>query len=349
MFNFTTQTIFNSLVQWDKDTVNPKANLIIPEESDENPQLRVGNLRFDAKNIVSVEKKLPSEVALSHVTFDMSKFDTGVTAINENLDGKTVTARLALYVGLTQTSVDSFYANSFVYKGKPFYVEFPYTVGAWTDDEKATLKKVAKVVLTNDAPILTVDVDEDDKIVITCTNGYQILREAIVQVYDPTQVNIDCCNAEGGFTNVLKATLGTLTFEEESDEALLVPVEESDESDEVIYPGAEAFADYAWMVHNLRLPTCANYNYWSANKAELPAPSGRYIQYTVKLCADRENIGGMVVGEKTHSVTTHVLYVLNTLDVSALEDAFTAILGASNTLDEYKQILHTADDKLKGE
>lgn len=352
MFNFTTQTIFNKpFVVADESSDDIKgANLIygtVSADGEQKPFIRIGNLRFDSENIVSIEKKLPSEEVLSHVTFDLSDFASKAQEQNAALTGK-LNGRFAFYIGLTQTSVDPYYANAMVYKGKPVYVEFPFTASGWTDKEKATFKKAANIVLNQGEPIMTVAIDDDNKVTFTCVNGYQIIREAYLQVFDPALVAIDCCNADGGFVNLVEAIPTDLVFTEESDPApILVASEESaEESDVLIYPGAEAFADYAWMVHNLRLPTCANYNYWSiTNKmGELPAPGGHYVQYTIKVCQDRENIGGMVVGQKTHSVTTHVLYVLNT-NISELEDALKALGKNANPQVTIKT---TADDVLTG-
>lgn len=312
MFNFTTQTILNTLEEG--------KNVIIQTE-DKTPKVRINNLRFDPTNsngsyaVKSVEVKLPQEEVLSHVTFDVADLDNHA---DKAVGGK-ISARFALYIGLTQTSVDSYYANAMVYKGKPFYVEFNYTPEGtnWSGEEDKALEKTAKIVCTADSPVLTISVDGTE-VTFTCTNGYQIIREAALQVFDPTLVKIDCCSTDGGFTNVTKATQGTLSFKASDDnEYLLVEAEEESADDSaqdtgIIYPGAEAFGDYKWIMHNLRLPTTANYNYWSANKSELPAVGANYVQVTIKVCQDRENIGGMVVGQMTHSVTTHVLYVANT-------------------------------------
>lgn len=347
MFNFTTQTIFNNpfVVAQAEADVTPQSNLIygtVDENGEQMPTLRIGNLRFEADTVESIEKKLPSEQILSQVTFDVSVLDT--EAVKQNAaftEGKTVTARFAFYIGLQQTSVDPYYANAMVYKGKPVYVEFPYTLGGdkW-DKEQIALKKAANFVLTQGEQIMTIKVD-GTKVTFTCVNGYQIIREAYLQLFDPALVAIDCCNADGGFVNIVEAEALDLVYApKDGDTNLLTDKTAVASKTEVgkIYPGAEAFADYAWMVHNLRLPTCANYNYWSiTNKmGELPAPGGYYVQYTIKVCQDRENIGGMVVGQKTHSVTTHVLYVLKD-NIAALDTAL-ATLGT---------IIHKADDILQ--
>lgn len=355
MFNFTTQTIFNKpfVVAQTEANVTPQSNLIYgtvgsAESGIQKPFLRIGNLRFDSENIVSIEKKFPSEQALAHVTFDVSALDTAAPAQNAAFTtDKTVTARFAFYIGLQQTSIDPYYVNAMVYKGKPVYVEFPYTIGGWTDKEKAALKKAANFVLTQGEQIMTMSVSGTE-VTFTCVNGYQIIREAYLQLFDPALVAIDCCNADGGFVNVVEATPVDLVYAPKDGENILEAVdttpEDAEEGAVFIYPGAEAFADYAWMVHNLRLPTYANYNYWSiTNKmGELPAPGGNYVQYTIKVCQDRENIGGMVVGQKTHSVTTHVLYVLNNL----IDDLDTALQALVAGTDPAVKIKRTADNKL---
>jgi hypothetical protein len=86
------------------------------------------------------------------------------------------------------------------------------------------------------------------------------------------------------------------------------------------------------MVHNLRLPTLANTNWWTANKSELPIVGGNYTQFIVRMCAKRLGVSGSVVGHETTSVTTHIFYVLDQGDnVDDLEDVLEPLLtGNSN-------------------
>jgi len=62
---------------------------------------------------------MPTVENLASVTFDMSSL--------ANSDEKIKTARVVLYVGLSMNSQDALYANDFVYKGKPLYIEFPFS------------------------------------------------------------------------------------------------------------------------------------------------------------------------------------------------------------------------------
>jgi len=67
MFNFTTQTVYNKIV----DTEGAKdRNLWVVEGK--KPALRIGNTRFDKANIISIERKNPTPESLASVTFDMA-------------------------------------------------------------------------------------------------------------------------------------------------------------------------------------------------------------------------------------------------------------------------------------
>jgi hypothetical protein len=84
-----------------------------------------------------------------------------------------------------------------------------------------------------------------------------------------------------------------------------------EDNEVAVLPGLEAFCDYNWIMHNLRLPTAANTNFWSFTKqqGELPAVGQIYTQFIITMCKDRDGIAGGVVGQRATSVTTHVFYV----------------------------------------
>jgi hypothetical protein len=86
---------------------------------------------------LDIQVKNPTVENLASVEFDMSK-----VLIPAGSTDKERTARVVLYVGLSMNSQDSFYANDFVYKGKPLYVEFKVLAGDTAD-------VVAKRVKTN--------------------------------------------------------------------------------------------------------------------------------------------------------------------------------------------------------
>ena len=145
MFNFTTQTVYNQI-----STTGAKKNLIDHSSDSKTPSLRIGNTRFDAKDITSIQVKAPSAEQLASITFDMA--DVIPT------EGET-TARIVLYLGLTMGSQDSFYSNALVYKGKPFYVEFPVK----STDTAATVAARVKAIANK---FILFQTGEKDKILI---------------------------------------------------------------------------------------------------------------------------------------------------------------------------------------
>ena len=326
MFNFTTQTVYNQI-----STTGAKKNLIDHSSDSKTPSLRIGNTRFDAKDITSIQVKAPSAEQLASITFDMAD------VIPQ--EGET-TARIVLYLGLTMGSQDSFYSNALVYKGKPFYVEFPVKS---TDAADAVAKKVKAIadkfilfqtgekdkildVTYTATPAVGADpgpaADAVGKVTFTCVNGYQLIKKAELQVYDPKAYTIDCCSDQGDFITVkkgvpviYKVVNGVVKTKDGSDKQYYLDeagVETEVSGDLIaILPSLEAFGDYNWIIHNLRLPTAANTGFWSPAKdaGELPIVGQEYTQFIITMCVDRDGIAGTVVGDRATSVTTHVLYV----------------------------------------
>ena len=348
MFNFTTQTIYNNISQTGKDK-----NLWIASEGD-NPAIRIGNTRFNADQIESVYVKSPSLESLASVTFDLSPLVEKVT--DQDGGGNTVvapneiTARIALYIGLSMNSQDSFYANDFVYKGKPLFIEFYVKKNDTTDDVAARIKKIANkyfLLVTGNDKILNVTTENSTEAVGTPdapeyvaakgatvtfegVNGYQQIKKAELQWYNPEAVTVDCCTMDGAYETLVKGVPVIYEISTANDSTKGKAVASSDPaekvgedgqatslgSDEVpILPGLEAFCDYNWIIHNLRLPTAANTNYWSFTKqmGEMPIPGQSYTQFTITMVSKRDGIAGGVVGQRTHSVTTHVLYILGNI------------------------------------
>ena len=345
MFNFTTQTVYNQI-----STTGAKKNLIDHSSDSKTPSLRIGNTRFDAKDITSIQVKAPSAEQLASITFDMTD------VIPQ--EGET-TARIVLYLGLTMGSQDSFYSNALVYKGKPFYVEFPVK----STDAAATVAARVKAIANK---FILFQTGEKDKILdvtnsgaevtFSCVNGYQIIKKAAIQTYDPKAYTIDCCADQGDFVNVkvgvpviYKVVNGEIKTKDSNDKQYFLDEAgtETELGDDqiAILPGLEAFGDYNWIIHNLRLPTAANTGFWSPAKQadELPIVGQVYTQFIVTLCVDRDGIAGQVVGNRATSVTTHVLYVAgkhteNGTAAKAVYDAFNALKSSA--------IATTADTKL---
>lgn len=329
MFSFTTQTVYNQI-----STTGAKKNLIDNSGASKTPSLRIGNTRFDAATITSIQIKAPSAEQLGAVTFDMADVipSTGET-----------TGRIALYLGLSMGSQDSFYSNALVYKGKPFYVEFPVKstdtadvlakrVKAIADKfilfQTGEKEKILDVTYTATAAVAAdpgnniAAADAVGTVTFTCVNGYQLIKKAELQVYDPKAYTIDCCADQGDFITlkkgvpvIYKIVDGEVKTKDGNGKQYYLDeagVETEVSGDLIaILPGLEAFGDYNWIIHNLRLPTAANTGFWSPAKdaGELPIVGQEYTQFIITMCVDRDGIAGTVVGDRATSVTTHVLYV----------------------------------------
>ena len=336
MFNFTTQTIFNQIkvaTTSEIEAGTAKDYNVITGEENQVPFVRFGNLRFDANNVESISKATHTDEHLAKVEFDMSK-------ITEQNDKKDVPGsyRIAIYIRLSMNSQDSFYANDFVYKGKPLYIEFPVKAN---DTAEAIAKRVVKtaknymLLMMGPERLLNITAN-GTKVTIEGVNGYQQLTKAELQKFDPDALMVSCCGHVGEYAILVqgvpvayKVNNGTVTSLGVLEEG---EIRDLDTDTEVgIEPGLEAFLDYNWIMHNLRLPTLANTNIWAPTKNEQPVVGGKYNQYILRLCKERDGIAGEVVGQRATSVTTHVLYVLDSGNaVTDIEQVLNNLAAAKN-------------------
>jgi hypothetical protein len=192
MFNFTTQTVYNYLSDTENDS---KRNLWIVDNNNDKPKVRIGNTRFDAEDVLDVQIKMPTAENLASVTFDMN-----AVVIAQDSDVNELTARVVLYVGLSMNSQDSFYANDLVYKGKPLFVEFPVKKGENATAIAAKAAAIAKKYFLFTAQEKILDVVADNgNLTFKGVNGYQQIKKAVLQVFDPEAKSIDCCANQGDY------------------------------------------------------------------------------------------------------------------------------------------------------
>ena len=354
MFNFTTQTVFNSVIQTTEADVRaktaPKGYNVITKSTAKGPEVRIGNTRFDRANVLSIQMKKHTPESLAKVEFDLADVFTLVEASKQGAV-KGGNYRIVLYVGLSMNSQDSFYANDFVYKGKPLFLEFPVNNDDTAETAANRAVKIANkyLLFTAQEKILNITANQG-KIVIEATNGYQIIKKAVLQKYDEEANPIDCCIATGDFVDVVTGVPVVFTLNENGEvvagnKTIEDGARRSLADNEVaIVPGLEAFGDYNWIIHNLRLPTMANTYFWSTTKNEMPVVGGEYTQFIITLCKDRDGIAGEVVGQRATSVTTHILYVLDQGNNVSNIQTILATLGtvetdADDVLDDpYSQI-----------
>ena len=361
MFEFTTQTIYNSItIKTDAQVkAGAKANVITSTDS-KTPAIRIGNTRFNANDITSVSVKNPTDEHYAEVEFDLSK----VLIEDENI--KETTGRIALYLGLSMSSQDSLYANDLVYKGKPLFIEFPIKKDDTADVLAQNVKKIADkyMLFMFQDKILNVEVTSSaevpgqggadptpavGKVKFVGVNGYQQIKKAVLQVYDTSIKPLDCCTDLEGFVDKIVGVPviytiedGVLSSEDKVFDGVTDGGRELAENEVAILPGIEAFGDYNWIIHNLRLPTLANTHFWSptVQAGEMPVVGGKYTQFTIEMRVDNVGIAGEAVGQRHTSTTKHVLYVAG----ECAKDSSVTTTAADKV---YKELYTLASSKIE--
>jgi hypothetical protein len=95
----------------------------------------------------------------------------------------------------------------------------------------------------------------------------------------------------------------------------------------VTTPGALGFGDDSWMQRSVMLPTLENTRFFGISKDERPIMGGQYTEYALRYSIPKDGNDG-TWGNGT-SVTTHIFYVLSTLQVAfetALNITFPGII-----------------------
>ena len=284
MFQFTTTTIVNSL----QDYNDPNKALIV--EIKEGATVKGIHIKRDFKfladNIEAIYKRAASDPVMAQATIDL----TEVTAPTVD-----TTFRIAVYIRLSG-SQNSYYANDFVFKGKPFYIEF-----LWRNGETATnvAKKVIKIAKKYQQMVYEyqlLDITEDAGVItIKGTDEYQTLTKVDLQKFDenagPWQ--------EGGHVGEF---IPVDTLDEES-------VYHTGDVVTLVQQAKQGFGTYRNMIKDYRLPTAANTRWSKIIQDETPVVGAKYNQYTIVQCVKRGIMGGDAVGEVVKSKTTHVFFV----------------------------------------
>ena len=282
MFKFTTTTIINSNVDYNF----PDQPLIVVGDGSNGHATgtvlikRLGT--FKADNITSIYKATPVEEKAAVATIDLS----GVNITKGNV------YRLALYIGLSG-SENSYYANDFTYKGKPFYIEAvapSATASDLIDALIANAKKYITMVYEVELVKLT---KSDSSLVVTGVDGYQVIKVAEIQEWTDHTTLV----GDGEWVSIVEGT---------------------------VEAGEPGFGTYKHLLKDLRLPTGANLRYEHILMDEVPILGAKYTQYILHMCVDRGIMGGDAVGDVVKSATTHCFWVHENV-VSTFDAAMTAL------------------------
>lgn len=281
MFQFTTTNVINS----DKDYTTGKSLWSAQEAALDKPAfLNIKRVsKFLKSNVVSIYKAVANDPEMAKVTIDLSQIS--------GTDGESY--RLSVYIGLTQASQESRYANDLILKGKPFTVDFVWKTSA-AEVAKNLVKIIDKyAVMVYGEKLLNVSYS-GAYLTIEAVNEYQRFRKVNIEKFDK-----DAYFGRGEYNAV--RTLEDLD-EQTSNAALTGTVEG-------YFVGKEGFGTYSYLLHNLRIPTPMRTRAFGVNLDENPIIGAKYNQYTIHYCTDRGVLGTNAVGDTVKSVTTHVFYV----------------------------------------
>ena len=281
MFQFTTTNVINQ----NTDLTTGKPLWSVQEAQEGKPASlnvkRVNN--FIATNIIAIYKAEAHDAEFAKATINLSQVNGTPGAI----------FRLHIYVGLSQASHSSLYANDLQWKGKPFSIDF-----VWEDSAANTATKLVKTINKYSAMVY------NKKLLNVTHSGTFITVEATDEYQRFRFINIEKFDAAAyhgmGEYNVVRS-LDDLT-EAKTNAAVTATAEG-------YFVGKEGFGTYPFLLHNLRLPTYARNRWLAPNQDETPVVGAKYNQYTIYYCVNRGILGDNAVGDVVKSRTTHVFYV----------------------------------------
>lgn len=262
MFQYTNTIVLNSL----KDVTTGLDKIV--KGSDYVEVRRVN--KYLKSNVSAMYKRAASDPVIGKAEFTITNPGVGIY-------------RLKLYMRLSG-SQNSYYANDFVFKGKPFVYEFRITSAstAAADVAKEIKRVIDKIQAFYGDKYIKVETS-DATLTIHGVDEYQLFTEAKIQKLN-TAANNPLTNEV--FEDVIE---GTIT------------------------KSVEGFGTYTHILKDLRLPTIEARKFEAVNQEELPIPGAKYNQYIIEYKVDRGLFGGAAVGQQVTSKTTHVFYVLDSL------------------------------------
>lgn len=304
MFKFNTTTIINSNEDF-------TTGLTLFEGDNGVLSVKRG-LNFKKKYVRAIYKRAYNDPELAQVDVDLSAVD------------KTGVWRLAMYIRL-QGSENEYFANDYVFKGKPFYIEFVAKDGETATDLGEKIVKIAKkyMQMVYELPLIEVIDNEDGTLTFKATDEYQRFAKFELQYFDDNVgLTNGCCEHAGDWTVIEKLDI-TASPTNTSGDKITWGV---DEEDSHLLKGKEGFGTYRNLVKNLRLPTADNLRWGHILQDEVPVPGATYDQYTIWYCRKVGVQGLDAVGDIVQSLTSHIFFVN-----SCVSDAWEAAIAEIGT------------------
>lgn len=203
---------------------------------------------------------------------------------------------------LVDISLENRYYSDYKYPWsefhKPIMAEFEVTPGMDATAIAEAAKKSLKLYIPSDYKYAVAMLPEAGKLVLRCSDPYQVIKAAKVQYLSEEGCMHGCANPVY------------------YDKAVKVNITKN------IAP----FGTGEWLVENLRFPTYPNLRYAGVNDDEKPVAGALYTQFAFEYVSPRRGLHGQgTVGQALVSVTHHVFYVLDSLVAEfeqAIKDAF---------------------------
>lgn len=269
--------------------------------------------KFLKPNVKAIYVRRHTDAELAQVKIDLSGItDPGVY-------------RIALYIRL-QGSQNEYYANDFVFKGKPFFIEFQKTESAGTMTLAEKVVKIAKkyMQMVYEYPLINIS-NQGNTVILTGTDEYQRFTMVELQKYDETAgLHQSCCSNVGDFV-----TIDTIDENSSLNNGKITWGDSK---------GKEGFGTYRQLIKDLRLPTAMNRRWGGIIADETPIVNATYDQYTIYYCTQVGVQGLAHVGDVVQAATRHIFFV-NT----ALKNDWEAALANIGTPIEVKDGVYTRD------
>jgi len=190
--------------------------------------------------------------------------------------------RILLYIKLSGSN-NSYFANDFVFKGKPLAYEYESTTGTGADIATGLAAAITKETRRFGSKYIKATVSSDELTIeaVGPDAAYELFTQAELQKFD---ANYNSALIGGEYRKVAGATVTNT-------------------------PCKNPFGTYWQIMKDLRLPTADALRFGAIVADDRPALGGVYTQFIIYMCVDRGIMGGDAVGEITKSVTAHSIWV----------------------------------------
>lgn len=266
MFTYTSTTVINSA----KD-----ANGIDMWKLEGEKLFVNRNLTFKKENILDVNVTTATDGVPAVATLDLNGLGEG-------------NYRIAMYIRLSPSASNSYFANDLVFQGKPLYIEFIWKAGESAAAVAANIVALASkhMLAVYEKSLVKIEA-EGSVLTITALDEYQRFHKVAVEKYAKE------ANSPFGAYEVAKE--GTIT------------------------QGKEGFGTYQYILKNLRLPSSVRGAIGAVASDEAPVIGAKYDEVVIRYGANRGVMGTDAVGEVSKSVTTHIFYVNQTISAEFIE------------------------------